>query len=238
MRCLLLDDEPLEIEQVELLIQRHFPNWQIEKAYNATQAMKIIESLEKYGEVLELALVDIKISGKNGLEIAESMKEKMPHLNVVVISAFQEFEYARKSLSLKAIDYLVKPVIESEFVKVLTRFVEENPEYGISSRVVQKVMSIVKEQYHHPLKLTELSKELHINANYLSRMFNEEVGMPFSDYLLHFRIEQAKSLLRKQRHWSIQRVAEECGFNSQHYFSTSFKKIMSITPLKYRNSTG
>ncbi|PGT89768.1 helix-turn-helix domain-containing protein [Bacillus sp. AFS040349] len=238
MRCLLLDDEPLEIEQLELLIQRHFPNWQIEKAYNGTQAMKIIEKLEKHGATLELALVDIKISGKNGLDIAESIKERMPDLNVVVISAFQEFEYARKSLSLKAIDYLVKPVIESEFVKILTSLVEENPEYGISSEIVQKVMTIVKEQYHQPLKLAELSKGLHINANYLSRIFNEEVGMAFSDYLLHFRIEQAKNLLRKQRHWSIQRVAEECGFNSQHYFSTSFKKIMSTTPLKFRNSAG
>ncbi|WP_442920034.1 helix-turn-helix domain-containing protein [Metabacillus sp. B2-18] len=36
----------------------------------------------------------------------------------------------------------------------------------------------------------------------------------------------------------MQRVAEECGFNSQHYFSTSFKKIMSTTPLKFRNSAG
>lgn len=236
MKCLLLDDEPLEIEQLEYLLSRHFPNWSLEKAYNGTQALKIIEKFVKEGENIQLALVDIKIAGKNGLDIAEQMKKSMPYLEVVVISAFQEFEYAKKSLSLKAVDYLVKPIIENELVEVLSRFLNDHPEYGVGSEIIKKAISIVKERYHQSIKLTELSKELHVNSTYFSRLFNDEVGVVFSDYLLNYRIEKAKELLKKQKHWSILRIAEECGFNSQHYFSTSFKKITCKSPLKYRNS--
>lgn len=97
MDILLLDDEPLELEQLELLINKHFPSWVIEKAYNGKQALQKVKERAKAGMDLQLALVDIKIPGeKNGLEVAKQIKELMPNLDIIVVSAFQEFEYAKK----------------------------------------------------------------------------------------------------------------------------------------------
>jgi two-component system response regulator YesN len=235
MNVLLLDDEPIELEQLEYLIHLHFPSWEIEKRSNGSQALSLVESMVKEGKQLQLALVDIRLPGKNGLDIAAKMKELMPIIDIIVISAMQEFEYAKRSIYLKAVDFIVKPVIEGELVKVLKDYSEIHPEYSIGSEVIQKVMTIVKERYSEALKLYDLSQELYINPNYLSRLFSEEVGVPFSEYLLHYRVEMAKVLLHKQKYWSMQRIAEECGFNSQHYFSTTFKRLTNTTPLKYRH---
>ncbi|MBM7661680.1 YesN/AraC family two-component response regulator [Bacillus mesophilus] len=236
MNVLLVDDEPIELDQLELLIHDHFPKWQIEKKRNGSEALTFIKQMKKEGITYHLAFIDIMLSGKNGLDIAAEMKELMPSMDFIVVSAFQEFEYAKQSMYLKALDYLVKPIIESEFKNVLNGYVNKYPEHGIDSEVIQQAIKIVQERYQEPIKLSDISRELHINANYFSRLFSEEVGIPFSDYLLQHRIEMAKQLLLKKKNWSIQRVAEECGFNSQHYFSTSFKKITQFSPLRYRNS--
>ena len=236
MNLLLLDDEPIELEQLEFLIHLHFPSWDIEKCLNGSEAVALVQRLKNKGKPLQLALVDIKLPGKNGLDVAAQMKTIMPDMDIVVVSALQEFEYAKRSLTLKAVDFIVKPIIESELVKVLKDYIENHPEYMIGSEMIQNVLAIVKGRYHQPLKLADIANELHINPNYLSRLFSEEVGVPFSDYLLHYRVEMAKYLLLKQKSWSIQRIAEECGFNSQHYFSTTFKRLTQTTPMKFKQS--
>ncbi|GAE26740.1 DNA-binding response regulator [Halalkalibacter wakoensis JCM 9140] len=234
MRVLVLDDEPLELDQIEILIHDHFPTWVVKKAQNYTEAMEVVDRSLQEDQPMQLALIDVKLPGRNGLEVAEKIKARIPQIDFIVVSAFQNFDYAKKSIQLKVVDYLVKPVIEKEFVTVLQSYVHEHPEYEIHSEVVQKMIRIVQSSYQDSLKLSDIAKELHMNANYMSRLFSEEVGKSFSDYLLGYRIEMAKSLLVKHKDWSIQRVAEDCGFNSQHYFSTTFKKLVNQTPKAFR----
>ncbi|WP_249313026.1 response regulator transcription factor [Lederbergia citrea] len=235
MNILLLDDEPIELEQLELLIHSHFPTWTIYKALFGSNAIELAEKMATDGKQFQLALMDIKLPGRNGLEVAGKLKELMPSIEIIIVSAFQNFDYAKQSIHLKVIDYLVKPVMERELIASIHSFLNEHPEYNIHTEVVQEVMQLVKNDYNLPLKLSEIANKLHINASYLSRLFSEEVGTSFSDYLLNYRVEKAKNLLLSQKRWPIQRIAEECGFNSQHYFSSAFKKITSCTPKEYRN---
>ncbi|WP_367399863.1 helix-turn-helix domain-containing protein [Paenibacillus sp. 1781tsa1] len=59
-------------------------------------------------------------------------------------------------------------------------------------------------------------------------------GMTPMEYLLHYRIEQAKKLLL-QTSWSVARIAEEIGFNHVSYFSSCFSKKEGISPSNFRN---
>lgn len=236
MKILILDDEPLELEQLEMLIHHHFPTWQIEKAANATEALNVIQYASSKREEFQLALIDIRLPGQNGLDVAAKIKHVMPNIDFIVISAFQEFNYAKQSIQLKVVDYLVKPVIESELLAILQKYLQEHPEYQINSEVIRKVLEMVKNRYQDTLKLADVAQELHINPNYLSRLFSEEMGISFSDYVLAFRIDLAKKLLVKNKNWSIQRVAEETGFNTQHYFSSVFKKLTNQTPKDFRQN--
>lgn len=234
MHVLLLDDEQLELEQLEFLINKWFPTWKCEKALNRMQAIKLAEQYHAENQTFQLALIDIKIPGNNGLHIAHELKEIMPNMDIIVISAFQKFEYAKMSIHLKVLDYLIKPVLEHELVAVLNKYVADNPAVNVSSDLVQRAITIIQNRYHEPLKLTEIARELYVHPSYLSRIFSEETKQSFSEFLLRYRIKIAQELL-VNKPWSIQKISDICGFSSQHYFSASFKKITGMTPAQYRN---
>ena len=191
MNILILDDEPIELEQLEFLVHLHFPTWNIYKALYGSDAIKLAEHMLEDSS-FQLALMDIKLPGTNGLEVATKLKSLMPNMEIIIISAFQNFDYAKRSIHLKVLDYLVKPVIEKELVAALHNFLKAHPEYDNYSDVINAVIKLVRKHYKEPLKLSSIAEDLHINVSYLSRLFREEVGVNFSDYLLHFRIENAK----------------------------------------------
>ncbi len=234
MNVLLLDDEPLELEQLHLLISNHYPGWNINKSMNYSESVRLLKDMYNKQETIHLAFIDIKLPGKTGLEAAKTFKEYNPDMDVIIVSAYQDFTYARSSIQLGVVDYLVKPVIEEEFIRVLNRYVKEHPEFEVQSDLIQQVINQVQHRYFEQIRLSDIAKELHMNTSYLSRRFSEELGTSFSDYLLNYRIEVAKKLL-KEKDWSIQRVAEETGFNSQHYFSTVFKRHTRMSPKNFRN---
>ena len=235
MNVLLLDDEPLELDQLEYLIRLHYPAWKIVKAQNGSRALMEAKQLLGNDEAFQLAFIDINLPGKSGLVVAGEINVLMPEMKMVIVSAYQDFNYAKDSIQLGVIDYLVKPVIERELLFVLEKITADDVGMYNYSDLIQKVVKKVKQSYREPLKLSDIAVELHINPSYLSRRFGEELGVSFSDFLLNYRIKMAEVLLVKNRHWSIQRIADETGFNSQHYFSTAFKKVMNKSPKDYRN---
>lgn len=235
MNVLLLEDEPLELEQLEFLVQRHYPRWKVIKALNSSQAHAKAVELSKHRQEFQLGFIDIRLPGKSGLIVAEELRRIFPDMQLVIVSACQEFEFAKSSIKLGVIDYLVKPLIEEELLKVLGKYLVKYPQDATHSDLIQRVIDYVKSNYRIQFHLEDVAKELYINDSYLSRKFSEEMGISFSEYVITYRLEIAKQILRKHKDWSIQRVAEECGFNSQTYFSNTFRKGTSKTPTEYRN---
>ncbi len=83
------------------------------------------------------------------------------------------------------------------------------------------------------LSLNLVAQNLHISPQYLSRMFKSEMGMSFSEYLIHTRMQHAINLILSTNA-TIQEIADLVGYRSQHYFSTAFKKATSCCPKEYR----
>lgn len=234
MQVLLLDDEQLELDQLEFLINKQFPTWRCRKALNGTIALAIAEQYISLNQVFQLALIDIKIPGNNGLYIANKLKEMMPQMDIIVISAFQKFEYAKQSIQLKVLDYLVKPVLEHELAEVLNKYVKNHPASNVQSNIIQQAITMIQQRYHEPLKLTQVAEELYVHPSHLSRLFSEETETTFTEFLLRYRIKMAQELLISKS-YTMQKISDLCGFNSQHYFSASFKKITGLTPAQFRN---
>lgn len=235
MNVLLLEDEPLELEQLEFLVHMHYPLWRVIEAVNSSQAIAQAKKFSEQRQEFQLGFIDIKLPGKSGLVVAEELREIFPAMQLVIVSACQVFEFAKSSIKLGVIDYLVKPLIEEELLKTLGKYLKKYPQGEVHSDMIQRVIDFVKSNYLVQFHLEEVAKELYINVSYLSRKFSEEMGISFSEYVIAYRLEIAKQILRKHRDWSIQRVAEECGFNSQTYFSNTFRKGTSKTPTEYRN---
>lgn len=229
MNVLIVDDEYLEIEQLRFLIQKKFPLWNIFEAEDVVTAARIIET-----ESIQLAFIDIHLPGENGLDFSQRLKLKSDQVEVVIVSAHQDFSYAKKAIQAEVLDYLVKPVIEQELYQVIDKFLTENKHVVAKSAHVQFVIKKIETHFAKKLSLQDIAVEIPVNSSYLSRLFSEEIGSPFQEYLLAYRIHQAKRMLVKHADWSINRVAEEAGFSTQHHFSNVFKKLEGITPRRFK----
>ncbi|NGQ97141.1 AraC family transcriptional regulator [Brevibacillus sp. SYP-B805] len=225
MNVLLVDDEPLELEQLEFLIKPEFPSWNLYKAMDSEEALTIQEKVK-----LDLAFLDIHLPGQSGLKLAEALRRHASDLAIIIVTAFQDFHYAKQSIRLGVMEYITKPVIESELMEVLTRY--RKP--AVHSRIIRDALHILREQFHEKINLADIAAQIHVNPSYLSRRFHEEVGLSFSEYLMKYRIERAKEMMMDHPDWNISQVAEQAGFNSLHYFSTIFRKLVGVTPKEFR----
>lgn len=100
------------------------------------------------------------------------------------------------------------------------------------SEFVKFCMEYIYDNYKEDIVLKDLALECNISVQYLSKMFREEVGMNFVDFLNKFRIRKAKELMIQNK-MSIKEICFEVGYNDPNYFSRIFKKNTGKTPRKY-----
>lgn len=83
------------------------------------------------------------------------------------------------------------------------------------------------------LTLEQVAAELQTNPVYLSRMFKQELGITFTQLLTDIRMKKAVELLGSSE-MTILEISERLGYETQHYFSTVFKKAIGVSPNQYR----
>lgn len=120
------------------------------------------------------------------------------------------------------------------FLKVFEKLMSliNSREDGLNSLYVKKAVEFIKRNYAENISLGQIADSLDITDNYLSKLFKEEVGIGFAEYLCDIRLEMAKNFLEEGKK-DIKTVSEICGFNNYAYFFNVFKKKIGITPKKY-----
>lgn len=112
--------------------------------------------------------------------------------------------------------------------------------YGESqlSPIVRRARQLIQEGYaDRELTLEALASRLQVSAVYLSRVLKKELNDSFVTLVTRARIRKAVQLLDSTT-LSIYDIAERTGYDSQHYFSTAFKKTMGVSPVQYRKGGG
>ena len=118
----------------------------------------------------------------------------------------------------------------------LSRFIQnkqapiQNP---INDTRLSKVVRYIREHLHETLTIEELAQECHLNPDYFSRLFYEEIGMRPINYINKQRIERAKLLLISTSD-SLTEIADKIGMNNLSYFSRLFKQHVGQTPSEFR----
>lgn len=100
-------------------------------------------------------------------------------------------------------------------------------------QLAEKIELYIRHNYQQKITNPLLQKELSYHPNYMAKCMLKVYGMTPMEYLLHYRIEQAKKLLL-QTPWSVSRIAEEAGFQFGSYFSTCFSNREGLSPLSFR----
>lgn len=229
MNILLVDDEQLELDQLEYMLQQLFHMHTFYKAHDVSEALTYAND-----NTVHLALIDIQLPGRSGLDLVTLLKRIHNNVSIVMVTAYQTFEYAQKALRLKVDNFITKPVLESELNAAVKPFIK-NYNY---SELIQKVLDCVHTHYGSHLTLSYIAtQKIHVNYAYLSRKFNKELGMSFPTYLNQYRINAAKCMIDQKPYLTIEEVSEKCGFSNQHYFSQLFKNKMNVNPSIYRKMT-
>lgn len=120
-KILFVDDEKSVLEYLPIAI-----DWeplgitQIYTAESAETALRIVTE-----ERPDLAIVDVEMPKMDGLEFCKEALKICPQIKLVILSAFDRFDYARRALVIGVNDYLLKPVDEEELLSLMSRITEE-----------------------------------------------------------------------------------------------------------------
>jgi AraC-like DNA-binding protein len=127
---------------------------------------------------------------------------------------------------------------ESRYIEALARLIirhaDTHPQVksiGRERHEIKRVCAYIEDNFAQDVKLSDLASLVHWNPFYLLRVFRAEMGLPPHAYLETVRIREGQALLKKGR--SLAQTAYETGFSSQSHFTTTFKRLIGVTPGHY-----
>ena len=91
----------------------------------------------------------------------------------------------------------------------------------------------ISEHFAEPITMAEVANSVDLTYSYFSRVFHDEVGMSFSDYLMEVRMtEAARALLSPTAR--ISDVAAAAGYDNPKHFTRAFRNYHGVAPIRYR----
>jgi two-component system, response regulator YesN len=141
---------------------------------------------------------------------------KIPHETLERMETLEEIEEWLTLLFNRLID-----ILSSDYLEV-------------KSIYIKKAVRYMKDHYKQDIHLSSVAGSININGDYLSKMFKDEMGIGFAEYLCSLRIERAKTLILEGEK-DMKNIAGLCGFNNYAYFFNVFKKRTGFTPKEYLN---
>jgi len=102
-----------------------------------------------------------------------------------------------------------------------------------ASSVIEQAKSYIRNHFAKDISLDDVSRQVNISPYYFSKIFKEETGENFIEYLTTIRIEKAKELLINTE-YSMKEICTMCGYADPNYFSRTFKKNVGLSPTEYK----
>lgn len=240
-KALVVDDEPLMREYLKKNLNKINPNWICEDS--ATDGVYAINYLQnkKYDAVI----TDIKMPTINGIELSKYLFNNFNNIPIIIITGYNEFEYARAAIKLNVFDFLLKPLRDEELSAALSIISLEKDKktnkaviQNINSNkntLVSQIQEYIQLHFREALSLTIIADIFNITPSYLSTIFHKEIGEPYSKYLLKMRMKTAKALLSNPNS-KVHNVAYDVGFSSSKHFGSVFKAYYGISPGEFKDS--
>lgn len=152
-----------------------------------------------------------------------------------IIAAVREYIGLHIQLHIQPVGHVDESDLSLNALAPAYRFARQMMEGQLQlSPLVRRARSYIAEHYADPqLTLEVLADQLQVSSAYLSRTMKRELGYSFIHLLVQVRIQRATQLLAESE-GTILEVAEQVGYESQHYFSTAFKKVTGVSPNRYR----
>ncbi|MCR5291193.1 MAG: response regulator [Treponema sp.] len=266
-KIVVIEDEPNVRKELVLC----FP-WQATgvlfsgEAGDGKQGKELIQNVHP-----DIVITDIRMPGMDGIEMIHEIKQAIDasgdswseEPEWIIISGYNEFEYARQAMQMGVQEYLLKPVEDQQLEEALQRckeridkkrhikrittaatkensasikfFTEYQGALSDGEDYVSQTVSIIRSRYVQGITIESVAEELGISSGHLSRLFKKETGYTFTDYLMYERISVAAQLLRDTDK-KIYEIADLVGYEDVRYFGQLFKRVTGFTPKEFKNN--
>lgn len=244
MSILLVEDN---IDLQNFLACSFRDQYNVTTASNGSEAWAIIQS-----KSFDLILSDILMPEMNGLELCKLVKStfETSHIPVILLTSLAEKENLIEGLHLGADDYITKPfdirilnyristilknriIVRDKALKLISQSDAEQDIFinELNDKFIKKALSIVHENMSNTqFGKEEFASEMHISSSLLYQKLKALTGQSPIDFIRSIRFNHALELL-KTHQYTISDVSDICGFSSNNYFSTAFKKYFGKSP--------
>ena len=251
-RVLVAEDEEIARRSLRLMCERS--DSPVEVVAEVSTGRQVLQAL---GEAQpDIILMDVVMPGMDGLAAARAVHEHSPTIRIAIISAHENFAYAQEALRAGAVDYLLKPVRPQQLSALLKRLcaeldrddwqrrtvamlslpaASEQGQESAHAHVLRQAKEFIASHYTQHLTLEQVAGYVALSPTYFSRIFKQEVGCTFVDYLTQIRLQEAKRLLRTTT-LSLAEISYAIGYHSPNYLSELFKTLEGMTASSYRSS--
>ncbi|MGB7538217.1 MAG: substrate-binding domain-containing protein [Anaerolineales bacterium] len=233
---LIVDDDPNVRAAHHETVLKGLPGFSIRTAADGGAAVEVMRE-----EIPSLVVLDLMMPGMGGEDVLDWMRAdpRLRPVPVVILSSKLLREDDVKRLERYArVTFQSKGILsEAETIGALHRALFGSDALPLqTSALVKRTVAFLHHNYSRPLSRWELAKSLGISEDYLSRVFNRELGLSPWEYLNRYRILQAKTLLQNTSN-SIRVIAHQVGFRDQSYFSRVFHKFTGQSPQTFRDNS-
>ena len=196
-----------------------------------------------------IAIIEINLGNHYGFELATQLRAIGLKTVFCMISKYDDSYYIRKSMQACAQDYLLKPVNANELRLFVERIIvnelygslqdssankqETDPILRISysefSKITNKIILFVHGNYQQSISLTSIAETLNMSSKYIGRIFLKETGLKFTDYLLAYRMYEARRFIVNTQE-KISVIAGMVGYSQLNNFYTHFHSYFGTSP--------
>ncbi len=246
MKVLIVDDEEIICES----LKADFARMECGTVFEVMTANSVAEAEAIYErERPKFLITDINIPGGSGLLLVEKVKKSDPDCGILVLSAYDDYNYVRNAFTMGADDYILKPIAFFELQKHTEKIIEKVRKLNgggenVSKNVgqipeetvynMEQILEYIKEHAAEKLSASELAKKMAVSYNSFGKLFKDYTKQSFSNYVLWYRMELAKEYLGNPS-IKIKQVASKVGYKEDpQHFSRDFTRQVGISPKEYR----
>lgn len=176
-------------------------------------------------------------------DIADNIKDEHLRISNLVKSDYENIDFLIKAFDNSLMSHEKDgKYLRSEITSYLSLMFIHLAENGFADKIsvnkenksfCSRVLRYISEHYVENITSNDAARSLSYNQSYFCRTFRKNFNKQFSEYLAIYRVAASRSYLENSD-MSISEVAYRCGFASQSYFSSCFKKRFGILPSEYK----